>query len=1085
MKFRFLLILLCLMITLLFVSCLKTEINDGVIPVNDVQICVSELSGYYELEDYTNLGKWVFTILQDDLVKQFKESPAYSLVINQHIYPLKQHKVIPGLMIAFPDDKFEKNDIQNAVIKTKKDLSSRTTPDEAEISVEKVIIRRDDSENGTDLYEISVEDYLQLKADNTSIVFSGGSLLRPSYVISCEGNAYPIKTYYDARQAAAGNKSYAAFEFLKKRPEHSTLLFLGNPNIVSVDGEGSINIGTPDERDRLRQIGSEGELNGSHAFQIIRDDYNKGYIVRIDRNILIRNQKYDKTYCYDITLNSATNCMLRQTGQNIYETYIAYTEQAGMELIRNSRFFGDLKLGVYSYTGEKTGAYNSMSEAVGNTYNGERIIVNGPVIFNENAQSYVVDRELIITSKNSYPFILDYTASATRAFMVSGGASLTIENAIVQNVNITDIGAAFFVTDDTESLTIKDSIIGTNTSEDFGGALALYGGNILIDGCTLTNNTVIGGVGNGGAVYNNTLCTIKNSFISENNASSRGGAVYNQRELNFYDNEISSNTADINGNGLYIHDNAIVYNSHAQQWRHFQSPHTAIQIVENSETAENIYSDQGFSEGDCISVQLAKETMAGTVNITPSTSTEFESKLIQIVYETGDFYYQGSVTINIPSGFDITGNSSVTIGTDEAIEASAYTYDSQRITIDNLNVGSGTIIKLTILNSVPSGYSEPIQARNIYYPFAVVADADGNGRAWSESVESTANFESFNYSICTDFRIKTGYDYLKLVTDEATQIHYDLNTAEQTTVASITEAIESTDGSVQSYRIDSAAGLLSPGDVLPVEATLTVTARHGNIMQFIIARESGDFKLIRTDGSYNLFKTLTKAVAAVNDGQEYTIECSSTSEIFEPEIIIDSNKEITIRPSGNLTTFTMNGGETHRVLTISANASVTLKSVVIKKGATLSDGGGIYFTGKNLYLENCSVENNYSGLNGGGIYFGGGKLTLLNTDIKYNRCGSNGGGIYMTCLTGMADLHFDSGAVFDNSAFMGKGGGIFGYNGYIYTGYGCWNGPPNDMWGEYNRYFSVGIDGRYHEYDLSHPAKLYNNYANEGSQLYI
>ncbi len=553
----------------------------------------------------------------------------------------------------------------------------------------------------------------------------------------------------------------------------------------------------------------------------------------------------------------------------------------------------------------------------------------------------------------------------------------------------------------------------------------------------------------------------------------------------------------------------MVLNADETGWKHFNSPECDVEFVENTANSNNEYYGNieielsgartreapASTDGRDIGWYRA-ETPEGTLTLRPATGTERENVIMNMDYEIGGDYHNGKVLFCVPDAFTLSTGAKVKIGDAVARNITQDEIDEtvdKTVVIGGITEATGTTVTLTLEDqAIPTGLTEVssprgASSRNLDYTFKTYGDADWEGDAWYNSNENEATFTSVNLSICTDFSIKTGFDYLSLITGSATGVQLDYVTAGQTTAASITNAIESTDGSVQGYEIYKAEGFatvtVNGNEIMPEEATLTVVSVRGVKKDFSIFK-AGGFLLMKSSGEKTRYYTFSDAIAALSTGENGVIECDK-SEITESEIIIDSNKEITIRPSGNLTTFTMNGGETHRVLTISANASVTLKSVVIKKGATLSDGGGIYFTGKNLYLENCSVENNYSGLNGGGIYFGGGKLTLLNTDIKYNRCGRNGGGIYMTCLTGMADLHFDSGGVFDNNAFMGKGGGIFRYAGYIYTGYGCWNGPPNEMWGEYNIFFSVGIDGRYHEYELTYPAKLYNNYANEGSQLYI
>ena len=1079
MKSKCFIVILCVFIPFVFISCLKDKFFVKPLVEDSAQLLLSEIQDQYKVEDYTHLGRYLFTVEKKLLLKQFGDTSKLALEIGNYSFPLKTHKVNQNLMVAFPDEIIGTAAIENGVIKQKQPLVQRDSDNNSPLSLEDVIITGTITQNGTNTYELNLEDYLQLKENNTSIIFSNGILIRPSYIKSCENNMYAIRIYYDARQAASEHTTCAAFEFLKSRTNHEQLLYFGNTNQAVLQENGSVTITAPDTRDRLRQIGTEGELNGNNTFQIIRDDTNQCYVIRIDRDVLTQNHDYEDTYCFKAQLKATTDCEWRPIDTSIYETSIPYAENAGSETIRNARFSADLKLGLYGSDGIKRGAYNSMSEAVYQAQTSDTILVNGPFSFIESTQSYINDIELTILS-NDAPFTLDYTGSATRAFMIDGSASLTISDVIIQNADITYMGAAFYVTGTTPSLTIRDSVIGTNTADYFGGAIALMRGETLIEGCTLTSNTVSG---SGGALYNNASCTIRDSFISQNHATSIGGSIYNLKELTFYRNITTSNTANTGTNGIFIHNQSQVYSSSNEEWRHFNSPQATVRIIEKKDEPENSYSDQGDSEGDCIYVQNTRETLAGSLKLIPSTSTEYEKQLIEIRYETGDFFCEGSITIDIPENFSITDTSTVTIGTDDATEASVYTHDAHSITVGGLNGESGVTVKLTIQASVPTGYPDPVQSRNIIYPFTAISDADGTGNAWSSSPKSTANFESFNYSVCTDVRIKAEYTYLKLLTNEATPIQYEAQTAGQTTAASITDALESADGSNQSYRIDVPGGTLNPADILPAEATLTVTAEHGNVSEFTVYRENGDFRLIRTSGKYNLYKTLTEAISAAENGQKYTIESSSTSEIKEPELVINSTKEIIIKPAANVSRITLNGNDIHRVLSVSGNASVTLISTTIRMGRTSADGGGIHMAGAKLYLENCTVENNYSSTNGGGIYFGGGLLTLSNITIQNNNSGNNGGGIYLTPASGMPELHFNSGSINSNGA-TNYGGGIYKNAGNIYTVNGQWNGGAVPMGpGQYNVNFSVDTQGTCHENDTSYPAKVYGNSAAQGSQM--
>jgi len=269
----------------------------------------------------------------------------------------------------------------------------------------------------------------------------------------------------------------------------------------------------------------------------------------------------------------------------------------------------------------------------------------------------------------------------------------------------------------------------------------------------------------------------------------------------------------------------------------------------------------------------------------------------------------------------------------------------------------------------------------IYY-WKIVSKKDGlslSGPIWS--------FKTEYLSSCTDFIIKAGFDYLSLLTDAATEIQYDAANVGYTTTASVTDALVSTDGSVQTYSVHGSNGLLNPDNVLPAEATLTVTSAAGNKKEFRIFKEiTYDFILINENDEISYHKTMQEAVNALQDGGEGIIYIE-TDLIFENGIVIN-NKTVTINPTSTLNQIEFRGDTTDRCFSISNNASVTLNNLSISNFT-----GAVYTSNSYLNINSCTITNNEA-YDGAGISLNNcSTSTITDTLIASNTADWAGGGI--------------------------------------------------------------------------------------------
>jgi hypothetical protein len=697
----------------------------------------------FYIEDHSQWNEYVVNINIAKLPERFEGATGYKLTVKEKEYVFSKNNFDPNLYnttINYESNDHTLEDITEAFFEgyislnqnrqNQKQTVDFTKPmmmskmDTTAIEMRSLYISKDE-----ELYEITLPDYLSMKTAPTDFVYSNGKLIRPTHIRSNEGYAYTMKNYYDARQASNEHTPKSAFEFLKEREDHVThLVYTQNPYKAKKEGEEVLLV-DPDTRERVWQLGDMGMIDESsvYTYNILNDSQAQQLRFQINENNL--PDSYEKTHLYGIQFwEESTICTLNQVSPGIYEGIIEYATTSNMDLVKNTRFTEYPRpITMYSSTGEIKEKYIHMHEAVEAAEDGDVIKVRGGSVLHESTQSYITNKELTITSENGM-YTLDYTGAATMAFYLTGTASLTIENAVVQNVCTTDqYGGAFYGGLFT-NLTIKNTVIGTNTTVNGkGGGVYFMGNKFILEESTITNNSAQDG---GGVYLSTNNATITDCTFLGNHSTGSGGAVYNKKNLYFYNNSLDSNTADIDGNGLFIKTNAFVYNSEGEQWRHFNAPDCPVNIIENTEMAENIYKSQGSDEGSAIMHEETKESTLGRLSLSPSIGTEGERQNIDIVYTLGTFFNGGSVKFHNDINFPITDTASVTIGDASPVNASTYSPNSNIITITGVNGDENTTVTLSILATIPPASTA---ARDKSYRFSALSDPDGSGGAWEYS----------------------------------------------------------------------------------------------------------------------------------------------------------------------------------------------------------------------------------------------------------------------------------------------------------------------------------------------------------------
>ncbi|HOO34233.1 MAG TPA: hypothetical protein PLB99_13955, partial [Thermotogota bacterium] len=325
-------IIILIVMVLLMISCAQRE--NGISGEQVLKNISLEEAGAYRLEDYREFGLWSLTIEKEALSVHGLTALPLTLRVTGNgteTFEINRHKVDHGRYICFIPEHIEDSALEAGTIWSGVERAVRNGE---VLGIEKVIIDGEEIQNGTNLYEMFLTDYITLKASETSRIYTEGKLIRPKYVKTAEENLYDIQRYYNARQASAEKDTQSALEFLKDRTvaAHTALLYFGNPNRLTVTPGGGEEIDSPDERERLRQLGAEGE---TEVYSFSQDGANVLFKIWSEK---LTNDQYKKAGKFFLAIRGlAEPCELLPTGVNgIYEGSVNWVLKE--ELARNARF---------------------------------------------------------------------------------------------------------------------------------------------------------------------------------------------------------------------------------------------------------------------------------------------------------------------------------------------------------------------------------------------------------------------------------------------------------------------------------------------------------------------------------------------------------------------------------------------------------------------------------------------------------------------------------------------------------------------------------------------------------------------------
>ncbi len=418
---------------------------------------------------------------------------------------------------------------------------------------------------------------------------------------------------------------------------------------------------------------------------------------------------------------------------------------------------------------------------------------------------------------------------------ISAGIYINRVDAIVRNNLLTENGTG----------------TGNPSADKSGIGIAVEAASPTLYNNTITNNyNILGGAGIGvidgnPTIYNNTISDnvsygygagigiVDGMYLMESMAPS---AIRENRSEPailrpvIYNNTITNNAA-VTGPGIFFYYRADPKNADGSSWKHFNSGTANVTFVENTTNSNNTYTGNtnlgNYTDG--ADIRYGTDTTAeGTLTLRPEAGTEREAIILNIDYLIGQEFHGGSLTVDIPTGFELTADASVIIdGT--ATEASNYTYSTQGITITGINLEAGTVTLRLANQAIPTGLANVSESRDLGYTFNARGDADGADTAWDKSDENETEFTSENLSLNTDF-ILTGTNP-ESIQYKTTSPATELKVASETTVQTVLDNIEAADDSEQSYSIyndtTSKESPLATDTELTGAATLVVVSEHG------------------------------------------------------------------------------------------------------------------------------------------------------------------------------------------------------------------------------------------------------------------
>jgi len=329
--------------------------------------------------------------------------------------------------------------------------------------------------------------------------------------------------------------------------------------------------------------------------------------------------------------------------------------------------------------------------------------------------------ETVIDGENSRPNILFITNESNKSIL----RGFVIRNGYFANVQ--DITPILIRKDVSGGITIHNA------------SPTIYD-NTIIENKSLTGAGMVISGGNP-SVFNNVFSHNRTDIHYPEDG--RGGAIYieggNETDSNprIYSNTFVENNSFI-GSNIYLKksgERVNILNFEGRKWKHFNSPPEEINYIENTETNNNIYSNNSIltlkrslkDEGEYICFSTS-ETSQGSSSIDKNSLYEGDSENITLSYTSGQLFRNGSIKFNLPKGFDFT-DAYFTFTDNSTRCVREEEINNHSTIIEGIFCNPGDTIKITLVNQlIPTGSKDGID-----YEFSCNGDADGQWKSFDYS----------------------------------------------------------------------------------------------------------------------------------------------------------------------------------------------------------------------------------------------------------------------------------------------------------------------------------------------------------------
>jgi len=256
----------------------------------------------------------------------------------------------------------------------------------------------------------------------------------------------------------------------------------------------------------------------------------------------------------------ATLVVFSERGETYQEEYaIAINPTPFVKLDSVSENFQSLKQLNRPESNYSETWHNSIAIAVASANNSEpSTITVWPATYPEDEME-IVGKQLAIKSIDENSFTIDLEGKECRAFNITSTASVTIQNAIIQNGQPTDGQGGGAIRLDNSKLHIENSTITNNITPLYGGALSVENESVLtMIGCSLFGNKATADSDSdqmGGSIFlEKGYFYATNTTVENNEAGRYGGGLFflNNGECVLENCTVTNNSAVRDGGGIYI-----------------------------------------------------------------------------------------------------------------------------------------------------------------------------------------------------------------------------------------------------------------------------------------------------------------------------------------------------------------------------------------------------------------------------------------------------------------------------------------------------------------------------------------------------